>query len=214
MRVLLMGPPGAGKGTQAAVLAERLGVPHVATGDMFRRERDLGTPLGEKVGEIMARGDLVPDELTNEIVASRLKEPDVAKGFVLDGFPRTVEQADVLDRVLDVAGAKIDIVIKMMITGDEIVARLGGRRVCPTCKTNYNLVNKPPKEDLACDLDGTLLVRRADDDEVAIRRRLEAYGEVTKPLFELYEARGLLKEVDAIGTPHEVFERLLAAVGR
>lgn len=213
MRLLFLGPPGAGKGTQASMLAEHLGIPKVATGDMLRREVSLGTQLGRQVVDVMSRGDLVPDEITDSLVANRLAEPDARKGFILDGYPRNLDQADALDRTLEDLGEKLDAVLRFMIMKEEIVARLSGRRVCPECGSGYHMEFSPPKSDGICDLDGTALTQRADDSEEAVVRRLEAYGAATKPLYDLYAERGLLRDVDAIGSWDEVFSRLRSVLG-
>lgn len=212
MRIVLLGPPGAGKGTQAARLARHLGAPHIATGDMFRQAVESGSALGHQVAGYMERGELVPNELTDAVMRERLEQEDAKRGFVLDGYPRNVEQADVLDEAMDRRGACLDHVVKFMVTGSEIVERLSGRWVCPECKTAYHLVSRPPKTPGACDLDGSLLVQRHDDGKETVLHRLEVYGAQTKPLYDLYAERGLLREVDAIGSPDEVFERLLKAV--
>jgi len=213
LRLIVLGPPGAGKGTQATRLAARLGVPHIATGDMFRQVSGADTALGRRLGSYMDRGELVPDELTNELVEARISEPDAANGFVLDGYPRSVDQAKMLDKALAARGVALDKAIKFMITGPEIVARLSGRRVCPVDGSVYHLVTHPPKVPGRCDVDGTPLVQREDDREDTVLRRLEVYGESTKPLYDLYTERGLLVPVDAIGTSDEVYERLLDVVG-
>lgn len=210
---MLLGPPGAGKGTQAVSLARRLRVPHIATGDMFRQAVASGSELGSQVAGYLERGELVPNELTDEVIRQRLAMPDSRQGFVLDGYPRNASQAEVLDDALAHAGAKLDAVVKFMITGPEIVARLSGRRICPVCKTAYHAVTQPPRVPGTCDGDGAALVRRADDREETILHRLEVYGEQTKPLYDLYAQRGLLKEVDAIGSTDEVFGRLVGVLG-
>lgn len=212
MRLVFMGPPGAGKGTQALKLAEHFGVPQIATGDMYRREVELDTPLGRKAAEVMARGDLMPDAITREILANRLSDQDAQKGFVLDGYPRNLVQADDLDKLLEEMGARLDAAIKFMVTGDVIVERLAGRWSCPVCNEIYHLKTRPPKVPGKCDNDGTDLEQRQDDTEEAIRHRLDIYGQETKPLYDRYARMGLLREVDAIGTPEEVFQRLIDAI--
>lgn len=214
MRLVVLGPPGAGKGTQASRLAERLNIPHVATGDIFREAAGQDTEYGRKVRGVMERGELVSDGLTNELVRERLARADAAAGFVLDGYPRNVEQAVALDDLLHDQGTKIDRVIKFMVRGDDIVERLAGRRVCPVCKTVYHTVTRPPKISEICDNDGAALVRRDDDLKETTLRRLEVYGRQTRPLYEFYGDRGLLTEMDALGSDDEVFQRLLAVIGR
>ncbi|MCW3035083.1 MAG: Adk [Actinobacteria bacterium] len=211
MRIVLLGPPGAGKGTQAARLAAHLGVPHIATGDMLRLAANADTPLGRRLHSYMDRGELVPDDLTNSIVEERIGQPDAAGGFILDGYPRSVDQAKMLDESLAMQGASLDKAIKFMVTGPEIVKRLSGRLVCPVDGSVYHLVTNPPKVDKLCDIDGTPLVQREDDSEETVLRRLEVYGQRTKPLYDLYGERGILDEVDAIGSTEEVYERLLRA---
>jgi adenylate kinase len=178
---------------------------------MFRQAAEADTPLGKRLREYMDRGDLVPDSLTNELVEVRIGEPDASKGFVLDGYPRSVDQAEMLDRALAGRGVSLDRAIKFMITGPEIVRRLSARRVCPVDGSVYNLVTHPPRVPGRCDVDGTPLVQREDDREETVLRRLEVYGKSTKPLYDLYAERGILVPVDAIGSTDEVFERLLEA---
>jgi adenylate kinase len=214
MRIMVLGPPGAGKGTQASRLADKLGIPHIATGDMFREAAAMDTEFGRRVRKIMESGELLPDDLTNELVRERLSRPDARNGFILDGYPRNVDQALELDEILDELGTKIDLVIKFMVRGPDIVERLRGRRVCPVCRTVYHMQTQPPKDDEVCDNDGVPLIRREDDQEETTLRRLEVYGQQTRPLYELYAERGLLVDMDALGTTDEVFSRLLAVVGR
>jgi len=213
VRVIVLGPPGAGKGTQAARLAARLGVPHIATGDMFRAAAAQHTPAGRRLHSYMDRGELVPDDLTNELVDERIAKPDAAAGFLLDGYPRSVDQAKMLDEALAARGVSLDKAIKFMITGREIVSRLSGRRVCPVDGSVYHIVTNPPKVPGRCDIDGTPLVQREDDQEETVLHRLEVYGERTKPLYDLYAEKGILSSVDAIGSTEEVFERLLKVLG-
>lgn len=215
MRLLVLGPPGAGKGTQAIRLARTLGVPHIATGDMFRVAAGHGDDLGKLLRQTMERGELISDTLTNELVITRLRRPDAHNGFILDGYPRTVEQALALDDALDQMGTKLDMAIKFMVRGSDIYARLNGRRICPVCKAVYHFVANPPKVDEICDNDGTPLVQRGDDaQEAALMKRLDVYGAQTRPLYQFYGDRGILVEMDALGSTDEVFDRLVALVGR
>lgn len=213
MRIVVLGAPGAGKGTQAQRLAAQLGVPHIASGDIFRRISTTNPSLGARLKSYMDQGNLVPDDLTNEILDVRLSEPDAASGFVLDGYPRTADQAKMLEETLAAKGVALDRAIKFMITGPVIVSRLAGRRVCPVDGQVYHLTTNPPRVPGICDVDGTPLVQRDDDREEAIRRRLEVYGDRTKPLYEYFAERGILADVDALGTRDEVYERTLRAVG-
>jgi adenylate kinase len=212
VELIFLGPPGAGKGTQAARVAQYLGVPHIATGDMFRQAAKADTDLGRRVGASMEQGRLVPDSVTNEFMAERLSKPDAAGGFILDGYPRNVEQAQFLDTALASLGMKLDRAVKFVVTREEVVARLSGRRVCPSCGAVYHETLQPPRLPGLCDRDGSRLVQRPDDREETVLRRLEVYERETKPLYDLYAGRGLLAEVDAIGSTEAVFRRLLDAV--
>ncbi|MGH2732478.1 MAG: adenylate kinase [Actinomycetota bacterium] len=212
MYLIFLGPPGAGKGTQAARVAQYLRVPHIATGDMFRQAANGETALGRWIKGYMDQGQLAPDSVTNGLVAERLSMPDAAGGFVLDGYPRNLEQARFLDTGLARLGAKLDRVVKFIVTGAEIVARLSGRRVCPRCGAVYHQTLRPPQVSGVCDNDGSELVQREDDTEETVLRRLEVYGCQTKPLYDFYTDRGLLVEVDGVGPAEDVFQRLLDAV--
>ena len=212
MRLVLLGPPGSGKGTQAERLGPLLGVPHVSTGDMLRAAVDDGAALGRRVRAHVEGGTLVPDEVVGEAVAGRLAKPDAAAGFVLDGFPRTVEQVAILDRVLERLGTSLDRVLALDASEPVIVRRLGGRRVCPGCRAVYHLESRPPRSAGVCDACGAALAQRADDDVAVIRERLRVYEERTVPVARAYEARGLLRRVDGSGEADVVFEALRAAV--
>ncbi len=212
MRVALMGPPGVGKGTQAARLTAALGVPHVSTGDILREAIRTATPLGRKAKGFVEGGKLVPDELIGELIAERLGRPDAGRGFVLDGFPRTVEQVGILDRVLGRLGVALDRVIILFAPESEIVRRLGGRRVCPRCNEVFHIESRPPKSAGVCDKCGSALAQRPDDSEDVIRERLAVYGEQTLPVAAAYRERGLLVEIEGTGSPDEVFGRLEAEV--
>ena len=201
--VILLGPPGAGKGTQSKRVEQRYHIPQISTGDILRQNVKADTSLGRAAKEVMARGQLVPDELVNPMVAERVREPDCDHGFILDGFPRTAAQAGWLDAFLEneffdnsqpVNGLLI--VIQLTVDYNELLLRLTGRRTCPTCGTIYNVHLKPPKVDELCDKDGTKLIIRPDDREEVIRERLNAYAQMTQPVADYYQATGRLKSVD------------------
>lgn len=210
MRILLMGPPGAGKGTQAEALAEKLGVPHIATGDIFRSQIAAGTPLGKKAKEYTDSGRLVPDEVTIGMVRERLKEPDCQKGFILDGFPRTVAQAKALDEILAQAGQKLDAAIDIRVPDQKIIERLTGRRVCRQCGATYHLVFNPPQRPGVCDACGGELYQRSDDNEATVKNRLEVYQRQTAPLIDYYQAKGLLRPVNGDAP----IDAVLSAIGQ
>jgi adenylate kinase len=207
-----MGPPGAGKGTQAQILAGHVGVPAVSTGDIFRANVKEGTPLGLAARAYMDAGDLVPDEITVGMVRERLLEEDAAKGFLLDGFPRTVPQAEELDKLLDGMSVGVDMVLELVVEDDEVVRRLSGRRTCRTCNHVWHLDFDPPTEPGICDICGGELYQRDDDKEETIRHRLEVYREQTAPLVGFYAERGILVGLDAIGPVDDVTERALAVL--
>jgi adenylate kinase len=212
MRLVLLGPPGAGKGTQAQRLAERYGIPQISTGDILREHVQEGTMLGIRARAYMDRGEYVPDDVVVEMVMDRLAHDDAREGFILDGFPRTVPQARALERALETAGTPLTAVLKFAISDDMAVRRLSNRWVCPLCKRTYNLEFKPPVQDKICDADGTGLERRADDEELTVRRRLAVYGEQTAPLERFYREHGLLHEVDAQAQEDVVVERTVATL--
>jgi len=208
VRLVFLGPPGAGKGTQAKAVADRYAVPHVSSGDIFRAEIGRASPLGRKIKSYVDSGRLVPDELTTEAVTSCLREKDCAGGWVLDGFPRTEGQARALDEALGASKAKLDAVVYLTLDGEVIVERMVGRRVCPKCGRTYHLVHMPPRSDNRCDTCGAALVQRDDDAPETVRKRLATYERQTAPLVDYYEGRGLLVRVGGEGTPDEVRERL------
>jgi adenylate kinase len=212
VRVVLLGPPGAGKGTQAILLAERFGIPHVATGDLLRAAVAAGTELGRKAKSYMDAGELVPDELVLELLRRRLSEEDARAGFVMDGFPRNVPQAKALDKILDKIDSCIDCVAQIDIPDEIIILRLSSRFSCPTCGRTYNLFSNPPKVEGICDRDGTLLFQREDDRPEVIQHRLEIYHRETAPVSAYYEARGLLRHVEGIGDVEQVNDRIVEAV--
>jgi adenylate kinase len=212
MRLVLLGPPGAGKGTQAQLLVDRLGIPQISTGDILREHVQRGSGLGIRARAYMDRGEYVPDELVVSMVIDRLAAPDAAAGFILDGFPRTVPQAEALETALDQAGQPLSAVLMFAISDDMAVRRLSNRWTCPSCKRTYNMEFKPPANDRVCDADGTPLERRSDDDELTVRRRLALYREQTAPLEAFYRERKLLMEIDAEVREGEVAVRTNAAL--
>jgi adenylate kinase len=212
MRLVLLGPPGAGKGTQAVRLAEKFDIPSLSTGDLLRGHVQDNTPLGVQARTYMDRGEYVPDDLVVQMVMDRLDDPDAGKGFILDGFPRTVAQAQALENALAASGRPLSAVLKFTIDDDMAIRRLAARWTCPVCKRTYNLSFKPPAVDMICDVEGASLTRRNDDDEVTVRRRLAVYRDETEPLEFFYWERGLLREVDAQALEALVTERTIAAI--
>jgi len=207
-----MGTPGAGKGTQASILATRLGGCHVSTGDMLRDAARNGTPLGQQARRFMDAGRLVPDDVVIGIVAERLAEPECRDGFLLDGFPRTVAQAEALGRLLAARGQPLDAVVLLAVPADEAVRRISGRRVCPACGTMFHLAFQPPQRPDRCDRCGAGLVQREDDREETVRHRLDVYARETGPVLEHYRRAGLLREVDGLGGRDDVARNLQAAL--
>jgi len=211
MILLLIGAVGAGKGTQAALLSQRLGVPHLASGDLFRAALRDGTPLGEQARAYMERGDLVPDDITIGMFMERLSRPDAANGAVLDGFPRTVGQAAALDATLAERGERIARAVYIAVPTEELVQRVAGRAVCPTCGTSYHDLSEPPREPGICDRDGTPLERREDDRPDVVRARLAKQVPPMLEVVEHYRAAGRLAEVDGRGSIDEVLAAILEA---
>ena len=207
-----MGPPGVGKGTQATRLREALGVPHISTGDLLRDAVRSGSPLGKQARSYVESGDLVPDEFMAGLIAERLGMDDATGGFVLDGFPRTVDQVSILDNALGQLGVKVERAFLLTADQDEIVRRLSGRRICPVDGTLYHLDSSPAKSSGICDKCGAALIQREDDSEDVIRKRLEIYARQTVPVADLYRERGVLVEIDGSGGPDAVFDRLRAGV--
>jgi adenylate kinase len=215
--LILLGPPGAGKGTQAKLLAKELKVPHISTGDMFRDHTSRNTELGQRVKAIISSGGLVPDEMTNEMVTERLSRPDVKGGFILDGFPRTIPQAQFLEKLFADTGRRLDRTVSYEVDEAALVERISGRRSCPSCGAAYHIVGNPPQREGACDRDGTPLVLREDDRPENVLRRMQEYAAKTEPLRRFYAERGLLSAVDGMGAPDAILtetRRLLAAPTR
>jgi adenylate kinase len=213
MRLAFLGPPGAGKGTQARELGREWGVPHLATGDMLREALAAGTALGQEAKRFMDQGSLVPDEVIIGLMRERLEKPDAAKGFILDGFPRTIAQAEALARLLKDAGQSLDAVIFFEVSEPELLRRLTGRRVCSQCQTTYHLVSAPPKKAGVCDRCGGELYQREDDSEETVRRRLEVYARQTAPLLDYYRQRSLLTTVAGEGPIDSIRQAIRRAAG-
>jgi adenylate kinase len=213
--ILLMGAPGSGKGTQAKELVKLWGIPQISTGDLLRGNKTMGTPLGKVASEIMERGELVPDSLVNELVAVRLQEPDTADGYILDGFPRTLPQASWLDGRL---AAQVDalplIAVSIHVDYNQLLCRITGRRNCPVCQTIYNVYSNPPKYDGFCDIEGAVLVQRADDTEEVFKERMRAYEALTAPVVEHYRELGRFAEVDGDRPIALIAPGIVAAVER
>ena len=214
MRVVLVGPPGAGKGTQAQFIASHLAIPKVSTGDIFRYNVSAGTELGRQARSFMERGDLVPDEVTVAMVASRLQEDDALSGFLLDGFPRNVPQAETLKKMMADWGMRLDLVLELVVDHDEVIRRLSGRRTCRKCGRVWHVAFDPPSVVGKCDECGGELFQRDDDREETIRHRLEVYEQQTQPLISYYADEGILLGIDATGPVEDVTDRALVALRR
>ncbi len=215
MRLIFLGAPGVGKGTQAQRLAAQEGIPQVSTGEILRDSVKQGTPLGRQAKEYMDVGKLVPDEVVIGIVRDKVAATECARGYILDGFPRTVAQAEALDRMLlERSGGGIEHVVSFDVPNAEIVRRLSGRRSCPACQTVYHVEHDPPKRAGLCNKCGGALIQRADDKPETVEARLRVYDQQTSPLVDYYQKRGLLRRVDATTSIDQVYERLLAVVGR
>ncbi len=213
MNIILLGPPGAGKGTQAKRLTGRYGIPQISTGDMLRAALKKGTALGLEARRYMDQGELVPDSVVIGLVEERIQQEDCVKGFMLDGFPRNVSQAEALDKVLDRIGRRIDCVISVDVPGDELVQRLTGRRTCRDCGAGFHVLFDPPKTEGACDKCGGCLYQRDDDNEVTVSSRLRVYEAATKPLIDFYERQGKLRCIDGTGTMDSILARITALLG-
>lgn len=212
MHLILMGLPGAGKGTQAEKISEKYGIPHISTGDMFRLAIKEGTELGKTAKRYLDEGALVPDEVTSGIVEERLSKDDCKNGFLLDGFPRTIPQAEALQEITRKLDKSIDYVIHVDVPQEKLLERLTGRRVCPTCGATYHVVNNPPKEEGICDKDGSKLIQRDDDTEETVGKRLAVNLKQTKPLLDFYEKLGVVVIVDGDQPIDKVFEDIQAKI--
>ncbi len=215
MRIVLLGGPGSGKGTQAKKLTEKLGVPQISTGDIFRAVLKEGTPMGLKAKTFMDKGELVPDDVVIGVVEERLAKPDLDKGFMLDGFPRTLGQAQALDKIMVSLNKGIDHAILVDVPDEELVGRLSGRRTCKdsACGKMYHVMFNPPKVEMKCDTCGGELYQRDDDNERTIRERLAVYNSATSPLIEFYEGKGLLRKVKGVGPIDEIFASIEKVLG-
>lgn len=213
MKIIMLGAPGAGKGTQAKMIADKYGVPHISTGDIFRANIKNGTELGMEAKKYMDQGLLVPDELTVRILLDRVAQDDCKNGYVLDGFPRTIPQAEVLDSELTKLGDHIDYAINVDVPDKNIVKRMSGRRACLTCGATYHIEHVPPKKEGICDVCGSELVLRDDDKPETVKNRLNVYHEQTQPLIDFYTEKGVLKTVDGTVPMEEVFAAITAILG-
>lgn len=213
MKIIMLGAPGAGKGTQAKMIAEKYGIPHVSTGDIFRANIKNGTELGKEAKQYMDQGKLVPDELTVKILLDRVAQDDCKNGYVLDGFPRTIPQANVLDEALTKLGDKIDYAVNVDVPDENIINRMGGRRACVACGATYHVVYNAPKTEGICDVCGKELIIRDDDQPETVKNRLNVYHEQTQPLIDFYEAKGVLKSVDGTVDMKDVFAAIVEILG-
>ncbi|MER0447705.1 adenylate kinase [Streptomyces sp. Edi4] len=215
MRIVLVGPPGAGKGTQAAFLAQNLAIPHISTGDLFRANISQGTELGKQAKAYMDAGNLVPDEVTIGMAKDRMEAPDAVNGFLLDGFPRNVVQAEALDEVLKADGMKLDAVLDLEVPEDEVVKRIAGRRICRNDSAHvFHVAYNAPQRDGVCDKCGGELYQRGDDTEDTVRKRLEVYHSETEPIIDYYRAQGLVITITALGKVDEVTKKAMDALRR
>lgn len=213
MKIIMLGAPGAGKGTQAKMIAEKYGIPHISTGDIFRANIKNGTELGKEAKTYMDKGLLVPDELTVKLLLDRVAQADCKNGYVLDGFPRTIPQAEVLDKALNELGDKIDYAVNVDVPDENIVNRMSGRRACLACGATYHLVHIPPRKEGICDNCGQPLVLRDDDKPETVKNRLKVYHEQTQPLIDFYTRKGVLKTVDGTQDMQDVFAAIVALLG-
>lgn len=213
MKIVMLGAPGAGKGTQAKMIAEKYSIPHISTGDIFRANIKNGTELGKKAKSFIDKGQLVPDELTLDLIMDRFKEVDCKNGYVLDGFPRTIPQAEALDEALKANGEKVDFAIDIDVPDENIVRRMGGRRACVNCGATYHIVYSPTKVEGKCDKCGEELIVRDDDKPETVLSRLEVYHNQTQPLIDYYNEQGILKSVDGTIDMKDVFNEIVKILG-
>ncbi len=209
MKIIMLGAPGAGKGTQAKMLADKYGIPHISTGDIFRANIKNETELGKKAKEYMDQGLLVPDELTVNLVVDRIKQDDCSKGYILDGFPRTISQAESLDKALEAMNDSLDYAVNVEVPDENIVNRMSGRRACVGCGATYHIVHIPTKVEGICDRCGKELILRDDDKPETVQKRLTVYHEQTQPLIDYYQNKGILKEVDGTVDMNDVFNAIV-----
>lgn len=213
MKIVLLGAPGAGKGTQAQSISNYYSIPHISTGDIFRKNISEGTPLGLTAKSYMDKGQLVPDQLTLDLIADRLKEADCENGYLLDGYPRTVVQAEFLGKLLDKQGTELDTALFIDVSRDSIMERMTGRRVCTACGASYHLKYNPPTKEAVCDICGSKLIQREDDREATVKDRLDIYDEQTSPLVDFYKERGILRAVNGNQAINKIFNEILALLG-
>ena len=213
MKIIMLGAPGAGKGTQAKMISDKYGIPHISTGDIFRANIKNGTELGKKAKTYMDQGLLVPDELVVDLVVDRVAQADCAKGYVLDGFPRTIPQAEALDAALEKMGSKVGYAINVEVPDENIVTRMSGRRACVSCGATYHIVHIPPKTEGICDRCGAKLILRDDDKPETVKKRLAVYHEQTQPLIDYYTKQNVLVEVDGTKDMEEVFAAICRILG-
>ena len=213
MKIIMLGAPGAGKGTQAKQIADKYSIPHISTGDIFRANIKNGTELGKKAKQYMDQGALVPDELTCDLVMDRIQQDDCKNGFVLDGFPRTIPQAEALDAALGKINEKMDYAIDVDVPDENIVNRMSGRRACLNCGATYHLISIPPKVEGICDRCGSEIVLREDDKPETVQKRLKVYHEQTQPLIDYYKNQGILKSLDGTQPMDEVFKAIVTILG-
>lgn len=213
MNIILLGPPGAGKGTQAKRMIERYGIPQISTGDMLRAALKEGTPLGLEAKKFMDQGQLVPDSVVIGLVKERIQKGDCKKGYMLDGFPRNVSQAEALDKMLSELGQKVDDVISIEVPSSELIGRLTGRRTCRNCGSGFHVMFDPPKKDGVCDKCSGELYQRDDDNETTVKSRLDVYDKQTKPLIDYYQKQTKLRGIPGVGAMEEIFGRITAVLG-